>query len=529
LPDCYLLFCNKPKNETLTQTTILTNEAGELLSLTYDLNKRVIKSVGKETFVYEYFPDKIVVKLESGTLNKTKTYNLDRGFISDATDYNGEKQFFNYNQDGYLTKIINNYTYDLLYTNGNLTTVTKSTDGFSEKTNISYLNDEAKGILSRLSIKQITNSYDKWKLRKSPTDHNWYDIVWAPELSLFVAIATDQGSMVMTSSDGINWNTHPAASDNSWISVSWSPFLKLFVAVASSGNGDRVMTSPNGINWTSRRSASDNSWRAIEWSPDLKLFAAVSTSGNADRIMTSPDGIVWTTRLSPNNAWRAIEWSSELKIFVALASTGVGNRVMTSKDGINWIPGTTPNDSDWFGVQWSPHLKRFSAVADGGTDKRSMTSSDGINWVQTDCPTENWHDLVWAEEIKLFAAVSYSGIKRVMTSYDGQTWTSTHTPTDNLWMALAWSPKLNMFASIAKTGTGNRIMTGEIGDRFYDSFEPDLVLFNEEYFGKTSKNVVKSHSGDGFTASYTYEKDLNDVVIYRDEIINGRQRQVRFR
>ncbi|MNQ97149.1 hypothetical protein D3C85_1127810 [compost metagenome] len=68
--------------------------------------------------------------------------------------------------------------------------------------------------------------------------------------------------------------------------------------------------------------------------------------------------------------------------------------------------------------------------------------------------------VVWAPEIGLFAAVASTGSgNRVMTSPDGVNWTARTTPADNGWQGLAWSPALSRFAAVANTGTGNRVMT----------------------------------------------------------------------
>jgi hypothetical protein len=90
----------------------------------------------------------------------------------------------------------------------------------------------------------------------------------------------------MTSTNGINW-TLRTSPEREWRSVVWAPELQLFVAVATTGTGDRVMTSPDGINWTLKTSAADNAWRSVCWAPELGIFAAVANSGGTDRVMTS--------------------------------------------------------------------------------------------------------------------------------------------------------------------------------------------------------------------------------------------------
>jgi hypothetical protein len=51
----------------------------------------------------------------------------------------------------------------------------------------------------------------------------------------------------MTSPDGITWTARASAADNNWHSVTWAPELSIFVAVAFSGSGNRVMTSAIGM------------------------------------------------------------------------------------------------------------------------------------------------------------------------------------------------------------------------------------------------------------------------------------------
>jgi len=139
----------------------------------------------------------------------------------------------------------------------------------------------------------------------------------------------------MTSPDGVAWTARTSAADNNWYYVTWAPELSIFVAVADSGTGNRVMTSPNGITWTTRTSATDNDWISVTWAPELSIFVAVASSGTGNRVMTSPDGITWTARASAaNNNWVSVAWAPELSIFVAVGSIGTGNLVMTSAIGM---------------------------------------------------------------------------------------------------------------------------------------------------------------------------------------------------
>ncbi len=324
------------------------------------------------------------------------------------------------------------------------------------------VNVQALNKRNRTNTGLATAAVSTWVARTSAADSLWLGVCWAPELSLFAAVAnTGTGNRVMTSPDGITWTLRTSAADNNWSSVCWSPELSLFVAVANSGTGNRVMTSPDGITWTSRTSVVDNNWSSVCWAPELSLFAAVATSGTGNRVMTSPDGVTWTSRTSAaDNTWRSACWAPELSLFVAVAQTGTGNRVMTSPDGITWTSRVSAVDNGWLSVCWAPELSLFAVVAGTGTGNRVMTSPDGITWTtRTSAADNNWSSVCWSPELSLFAAVAFSGIgNRVMTSRDGITWTSRTSAVDNSWSSVCWAPELSLFAAVSSTGTGNRVM-----------------------------------------------------------------------
>jgi hypothetical protein len=84
--------------------------------------------------------------------------------------------------------------------------------------------------------------------------------------------------------------------------------------------------------------------------------------------------------------------------------------------------------------------------------------------IRTSAADNNWRAIAWSPELGLFAAVADTGTgNRVMTSPDGVTWTIRTSAADNNWAAIAWSPELGLFAAVAYTGTGNRVMTSPDG------------------------------------------------------------------
>lgn len=249
-------------------------------------------------------------------------------------------------------------------------------------------------------------------------------VCWSPDLSLFVAVASDSHpNQVMTSQDGVDWTSRTTPFLGSWNDVCWSSELSLFVAV--SGNS-LVMTSPDGITWTLRTAPSGHTWQSVCWSPELSIFVAVGNSGTT-QVMTSPDGFTWTGRTVSNFAWGSVCWSAGLSLFVAISGNPYSDQIMTSSDGITWTDQTAPGFNDWKSICWSPELSLFAVVSDDKDPNQIMTSPDGFNWTLRIAPSDqNWASVCWSPSSSLFAAIAdtYSlETDLIMTSPDGITWT----------------------------------------------------------------------------------------------------------
>jgi hypothetical protein len=131
-----------------------------------------------------------------------------------------------------------------------------------------------------------------WTQRTTPTTA-FNAIAWSPDLALFVAVGGAVGvGVAISSPDGITWTARTAASGNTWEDVIWVPELQLFVAVASNGAGDsgsRVMTSGDGIAWSGHLTPAVSTWYAVAWAPSLARLTAVGFTGTAAvvQIMTN--------------------------------------------------------------------------------------------------------------------------------------------------------------------------------------------------------------------------------------------------
>jgi hypothetical protein len=346
-----------------------------------------------------------------------------------------------------------------------------------------------------------------WVPRTTPADNAWRSVIWAPEVSLFVAVSTDGTNRVMTSPNGITWTLRASADDtNNWRSVVWSPAQGgRFVAVAGGGTTPRAMYSSTGTAWfnTLVTGVSVRTWSSVCWSPELDIYVAVAEDGNINRVMTSSDGIDWTSRTAAaSNTWTSVCWSPELSLFVAVAKSGVGNRVMTSSDGITWVSRTSAVDNLWNSVCWSPELGLFAAVGNAttvGLDDRIMTSSDGITWtIRGSVSDVEWTNVVWAPELGIFYAKSSS--LSAMYSTNGIEWKFVNVSTNAGWRGLCWSPEMGIFVAVCASGSpGLRVLTSSLTARPPTSYNVfDSASNSIDQLGNwTIQQVLKAGTATG--------------------------------
>ena len=121
--------------------------------------------------------------------------------------------------------------------------------------------------------------------------------------------------------------------------------------------------------------------------------------------------------------------------------------------------GNTPSDEttlyaeDWNALVYKAN--QFSPL----NFWRTLLVYNGL-LTRTSAADNQWRSITWAPELGLFAAVANTGTgNRVMTSPDGITWTIRTSAVDNQWFFITWAPELGLFAAVAFTGTGNRVMT----------------------------------------------------------------------
>ena len=364
----------------------------------------------------------------------------------------------------------------------------------------SFINNSSSGIYQAVCI-------DDWVTQTHPSSWSWSDIIWAPELTLFIACAGG-GRRLATSPDGVTWTNRQNSAGFVGTAVGWAPEISIAVHIPFQGNIPFYST--NGIDWILASTSLTFDNRAVTWSPSLGLFATVCSDGHPTQVQTSPDGDVWTFQTTPqNSAWNDIVWSEDIGVFVAVSRLTGAQRVMTSTDGTSWVTQTSPVRG-WKCVGWSPELSLFAAAGELGV---IMTSPDGETWTERTGPTTitTWEGMEWSPETNQFVSVGSSGPPYIMSSSDGITWISRNSPAID-WQNVAWSAQLNQFCTAGDNGTeGIALSTQGVGfaiegqDRIHvclgeTNIKSSVAVSNDLTVGST-----KSPTSDAEAVLFTFD------------------------
>ena len=94
-----------------------------------------------------------------------------------------------------------------------------------------------------------------------------------------------------------------------------------------------------------------------------------------------------------------------------------------------------------------------------------VLGSSGILWSTVRSAADNsWESVCWSPELQLYAAVAGTGSgNRVMISSDGIRWSPQAAAADQNWVALCWAAELGLFVAVSNSGTGSRVMTSRDG------------------------------------------------------------------
>lgn len=212
------------------------------------------------------------------------------------------------------------------------------------------------------------------------TSFPMYDVVYAPEISTFLAVG--DGRAQMWSQDGRSWNSILPGATSPLVKVAWSGDLGRFVAVTHGvgGNGSAYYTDdptvqmalsmtqvlgpglgrPMGVTWvsalnrwvvvgeggrwTTSSTGLPGSWSAfstLSGSPDLRAVAAnpagrVVAVGAAGAAFYTDDLSSWSGASGPTSQMNAAMWSG-----VTFLAAGANGELWNAADGTSWALGVS--------------------------------------------------------------------------------------------------------------------------------------------------------------------------------------------
>lgn len=210
-----------------------------------------------------------------------------------------------------------------------------------------------------------------WEARATGAAFPLEDVVWSPELALFVAVGWPVGgnAPVLTSPDGLAWTLRDSGVTSILDAVTWSG--SQFVAISQAD----AIRSADGLTWTSAPTGIADQLTGITWTGTH--FVAVG-GGNNPVIASSDDGVAWTDVTPPALTTRLWDVAWDGTTLVAVGSAG---EIWTSTDasGADWVQTVSGLPATLLGVTWTG--SRFLAVGDLGLIRES---SDGQTWTALD-------------------------------------------------------------------------------------------------------------------------------------------------
>jgi hypothetical protein len=144
-----------------------------------------------------------------------------------------------------------------------------------------------------------------------------------------------------------------------------------------------------------------------------------------------------------------------------------------STDDVNILVGGTGNSSI------GGNIAKFGS----STITEVQTATVSTTWV-TESPivSDVWNDVAWSPELEIFVAVSKSGSGRSTNSSDGAMW-ATASQIENVINAIVWAPILSKFVAVgtnvvtSTTGTSWTSSSGAISNPSCITWSPELEIF----------------------------------------------------
>jgi len=157
--------------------------------------------------------------------------------------------------------------------------------------------------------------------------------------SRFVAVGGANGTLVLTSDDGITWSSATTPAASKLRAVTWGNGQ--FVAVGAAGT---LLTSPDGRTWTLRGCGATERLDGVMWTGSQFYIL-----GETGKFYSSADAVTWTSSQGNPPTWiEGLAWSDTQYVAV-----GAGGRIATSPTGAFWTAISSGVTGIIHGVTWS--------------------------------------------------------------------------------------------------------------------------------------------------------------------------------
>ena len=223
---------------------------------------------------------------------------------------------------------------------------------------------------------KITRSPSLWNQETTPSSSNQVNAIgYDPNANRWVAVL-DGGALWTSDNDGATWTARTSSfSSDAIFDVLWAEELSLWVAV---GNSGKIATSSNGTSWTQRTNTFSRAVRGIGFDGTTLVAVGLDDGVGGDgEIETSTNGTSWTTRSSGvSENLLCVHFGRGLFVAGANDTSGQGH-IITSPDGTTWTettqhPIVEPIQSIAFGRGRFVLASKFTT--------QTAYSDDGISW-----------------------------------------------------------------------------------------------------------------------------------------------------
>lgn len=200
-----------------------------------------------------------------------------------------------------------------------------------------------------------------------------------------------------------------------WSDIVYSPELKLFVAPSNFYNGQGIAYSPDGKQWFRSDYVGAGPW-AVAWSPELGIF----TTAAGYRNYISSNGKNWL-QVQGGDWFTDIIWVPFLNKFIAISAALFSTEYFyASSDGQYWSPITTgPTVTNWYYVRTVFASSSDTLIA--GVYSSLYLTTDGVNWNMALTTTGDIAAVAYGNGV--FFVVTYSSYYYYSTD-KGETWSN---------------------------------------------------------------------------------------------------------